>query len=314
MVGVFRRSLSFPNKNPNRPSQQKPHISHHIRSISLPCRSHPLISEIKDEINDLTSWASTSKSNPQTHTTISHGLTLLKDTHETLQHILQLPQTLETLRSHPLWVEKLLEDFLRFVDAFGMFQTSIMSLKEEHSSAQMAIRKRDESRVVAYVKAKKKISKEMEKLVSVLRCVHVTQHQQHSTLQVPSSVVDAQLRHVIADVMSVTVSVSVALFNGIGVSFASRRLSWTQMVRLSRNGGRVNNNKEHEGIEELRNGVGMERLQNLKKKGDEEVRLVLKKMRDLEECVCGIETVTEKVFRALINSRVALLNILTLTQ
>ena len=238
MVGVFRRSLSFPNKNPNRPSQQKPHISHHIRSISLPCRSHPLISEIKDEINDLTSWASTSKSNPQTHTTISHGLTLLKDTHETLQHILQLPQTLETLRSHPLWVEKLLEDFLRFVDAFGMFQTSIMSLKEEHSSAQMAIRKRDESRVVAYVKAKKKISKEMEKLVSVLRCVHVTQHQQHSTLQVPSSVVDAQLRHVIADVMSVTVYVSVALFNGIGVSFASRRLSWTQMVRLSRNGGR----------------------------------------------------------------------------
>ena len=189
-----------------------------------------------------------------------------------------------------------------------------MSLKEEHSSAQMAIRKRDESRVVAYVKAKKKISKEMEKLVSVLRCVHVTQHQQHSTLQVPSSVVDAQLRHVIADVMSVTVSVSVALFNGIGVSFASRRLSWTQMVRLSRNGGRENNNKEHEGIEELRNGVGMERLQNLKKKGDEEVRLVLKKMRDLEECVCGIETVTEKVFRALINSRVALLNILTLTQ
>ncbi|KAG5018172.1 hypothetical protein HKD37_06G014668 [Glycine soja] len=317
MVGVFRRSLSFPNKNPNRPSAPKPHISHHIRSISLPCRSHPLISEIKDEINGLRAWASTSKSNPQTHTTISHGLTLLKDTHETLQRILQLPQTLETLRSHPLWVEKLLEDFLRFVDAFGMFQTAIMSLKEEHSSAQMVIRKRDESKVVAYVKAKKKISKEMEKLVSVLRCVHVTQHQQHSMLQVPSFIVDAELRHVIADVMSVTVSVSVALFNGIGVSFSSRRITWTQMVKLSRNyGGRVNNNKEHEGIEELRNGVELvERLhQNLKKKGDEEVRLVLKKMRDLEECVCGIESVTEKVFRALINSRVALLNILTLTR
>ncbi|TKY75308.1 hypothetical protein E2542_SST04075 [Spatholobus suberectus] len=313
MVSVFRRSLSFPNKNPNRPSQ-KPHISHHIRSISLPCRSHPLISKIKDEINDLTSWASTSKSNPQTSTTLSHGLTLLKDTHETLQHILHLPQTLESLRSHPLWVEKLLEDFLRFVDAYGMFQTSILALKEEHSSAQMAIRKRDESKAVIYAKAKKKMAKEMEKLVSVLRCVAVARHQQHCTLQVPASVADAELRHVVADVMSVTVSVSVALFNGIAASFAPRRLSWTQMVKLSRNGGRVN--KEHEGVEELRqqSGVEMEMLWNLKKKGEEEVRSVLKKMRDLEECICGIESLTEKVFRALINSRVALLNILTLTQ
>nr|KYP64813.1 hypothetical protein KK1_019421 [Cajanus cajan] len=310
MVGVFRRSLSFPNKNPNRPSA-KPHISHHIRSISLPCRSHPLISEIKEEINELSTWAS--KPSPETSASLSHALTLLKDTHETLQHILQLPQSLETLRAHPLWVEKLLEDFLRFVDAYGMFQTSIMALKEDHSSLQMAIRKRDESKVVAYAKGKKKTAREMEKLLSLLRCVGVAQHQQHCALHVPASVVDAELRHVIADVMSVTVSVSVALFNGIAASFASKRVSWTQMVKLSRNGGVK---KEHEGVEELRekNGVEVtESLRNLKKKGEEEVRLVLNKMRDLEECINVIESVTEKVFRALINSRVALLNILTLT-
>lgn len=313
MVGVFRRSLSFPNKNQNRPSQ-KPHISHHIRSISLPCRSHPLISQVKDEINDLTTWTSTSKTTQQKSSTLSHGLTLLKDTHETLQHILNLPQTLDSLHSHPLWVEKLLEDFLRFVDAYGMFQTSIMALKEEHSSAQMALRMRDESKVVAYGKAKKKTAKEMEKLVSLLRCVGVTQHQQYGTLVGPTTVPDAELRHVVADVMSVTVSVSFALFNGIAVSFNSRRLSWTQMVKLSRNGKRVN--RECAGIEELReqSGAELENLRNLKKKGEEEVRLVLKKMRDLEDCICGIESVTEKVFRALINSRVALLNILTLTQ
>ncbi|XP_014499663.1 uncharacterized protein LOC106760758 [Vigna radiata var. radiata] len=310
MVGVFRRSLSFPNKNPNRPSQ-KPHISHHIRSISLPCRSHPLISEIRDEINGLRSWASTSKAQQQSCTTLSQGLTLLKDTHETLQHILNLPQTLESLRSHPLWLHNLLEDFLRFVDAFGIFQTSVMALKEEHSSAQMAIRKRDDSKVVAYVKARNKISREIEKIVSVLRCVSLAQHQQHCTQQAPTSLVDAELRHVIADVMSVTVSVSVALFNGMAASFAPRRLSWAQMVKLSRKGGRVK--KDHEELRE-RDVVEMESLRNLKKKGDEEVRLVLKKMRDLDECISAIENDTEKVLRALINSRVALLNLLTLTQ
>ncbi|KAJ1427383.1 hypothetical protein SESBI_09633 [Sesbania bispinosa] len=273
---------------------------------------------IKDEINDLTTWSSTSKSHPQTSTNLSHGLSLLKDTHETLQDILQLPQTRDSLRCHPQLVEKLLEDFLRFVDAYGTFQTSILALKEEHSSAQMAIRKRDESKLVVYVKAKKKTAKEMEKLVSGIRCV-TQQHHQQGTLQVPVSsstllsVSDAaELGRVIADVMSVTVSVSVALFNGIAMSFVSRRVSWTQMVKLSRKGRRVN--KEHEGIEELQQKDGVESIGNLKKKGDEEVRSVLKRMRDLEECICGIESVTEKVFRALINSRVLLLNTLTLAQ
>ncbi|KAK7311008.1 hypothetical protein RJT34_08850 [Clitoria ternatea] len=303
MVGVFRRSLSFPNKNLNRSSQNKPHISHHIRSISLPCRSHPLISQIKDEITDLTLWVSTSKSTPQTFTNISHALTLLKDTHETLQHILHLPQTLESLRSHPLLVENLLEDFLRFVDAYGMFQTSILSLKEQHSSAQIAIRKRNESKVVAYAKAKKKMANEMQRLVCGLR--RVTQRQQPKVL-ISTFVTDAEVRHVIADVMSVTMSVSVALFNGIAMSFSSRRLSLAQMVKLSRKSAK----NELEGIEELRE---QESLRNLKKKGDEEIRTVLKRMRDLEECICGIESVCDKVFRALINSRVALLNTLTLT-
>lgn len=318
MVGVFRRSVSFPNKNPNRPSQ-KPQISHHIRSISLPCRSHPLISQIKDEINGLKSWTnSTSKSQPLTSKNLSNGLTLLKQTYETFQDILQLPQTQESLRYHPQWVENLLEYSLRFVDAYGMFQTSILYLKEEHSSVQIAIRKRDESKLVIYLKAKKKLSKEIEKLVSGIRCVNlnVTQQQQlhvpvYSSSPTLLSVSDSvELGRVIEDVMSLTVSVSVAFFNGVAMSFASKRFSWVKMVRK---GGSVK--KELEGIEEIQKVLNeVENIGNLKKKGDEEVRSVLKRMRDLEENICGIESVSDKVFRALINSRFLLLNTLTLSQ
>lgn len=315
MVGVFRRSVSFPNKNPNRPSQ-KPSISHHIRSISLPCRSHPLISQIKDEINGLRSWTNSTKSNPLTSKNLSSGLTLLKQTHETFQDILQLPQTQESLRYHPAWVEKLLEYSLRFVDAYGMFQTSILSLKEEHSSVQIAIRKRDESKLVIYMKSKKKLSKEIEKLVSGVRCVDFgVAHQQlnvpvccsssssTSLLSVADSV---ELGGVIEDVMRLTVSVSVAVFNSVAMSFGSRRFSWVKMVRK---GGSY---KECEGIEEIQKQLKeVENIVNLKKKGDEEVTSVLKRMRDLEECIGGVESVSEKVFRALINSRVLLLNTLT---
>ncbi|XP_045806359.1 uncharacterized protein LOC123899297 [Trifolium pratense] len=317
MVGVFRRSVSFPNKNPNRPSQ-KPQISHHIRSISLPCRSHPLISQIKDEINGLNSWInSTSKSQPLTTKNLSNGLTLLKQTHETFQDILQLPQTQESLRYHPLWVEKLLEYSLRFVDAYGMFQTSILSLKEVHSSVQIGIRKRDESKLVIYLKAKKILSKEIEKLVSGIRCVNLNVPQQQLHVPVYScsstmlSIADSvELGRVIEDVMSLTVSVSVVLFSGVAMSFASKRFSWVKMVRKS-----GSYKKECEGIEEIQKQLNeVENIGNLKKKGDEEVRSVLKRMRDLEECICGIESVSEKVFRALINSRVLLLNTLTLSQ
>lgn len=312
MVGVFRRSISFPNKNPNRPSSQiKPPLSHHIRSISLPCRSHPLISHIKEQINHLTTWSSKSHI-PQTSSNLFHALTLLKDTHQTLQDILQLPQTRESFHSqHPLWIENLLEDFLRFVDVYGMFQTSILALKEEHSAAQMAIRKRDESKVGFYVKARKRMTKEMEKLVCDIKRVTVTQHdtclQDH-----PMTIADAELARVVADVISVTVSVSVAMFNGIAMSFASRRLSWTERVKLSRKARRAK--RENGGIEELlEEKDGRENLGNLRKKGDEEVRSVLKRMRDLEGCICGIESVSEKVFRALVNSRTSLLNTVTLT-
>ncbi|XP_058782922.1 uncharacterized protein LOC131657554 [Vicia villosa] len=313
MVGVFRRSVSFPNKNPNRPSQ-KPSISHHIRSISLPCRSHPLISQIKDEINGLRSW--TNSTTKLTSKSLSNGLTLLKQTHETFQDILQLPQTQDSLRFHPVWVEKLLEYSLLFVDAYGMFQTSILSLKEEHSSVQIAIRKRDESKLVLYLKSKKKLSKEVEKLVSGIRCVNFGAKQQQLNVPVYSSssttllsIADSvELGGVIEDVMSLTVSVSVAVFNSVAMSFGSRRFSWVKMVRK---GGSY---KECEGIEEIEKQLNeVENIGNLKKKGDEEVRMVLKRMRDLEECICGVESVSDKVFRALINSRVLLLNTLTLS-
>lgn len=57
--------------------------------------------------------------------------------------------------------------------------------------------------------------------------------------------------------------------------------------------------------------IGVKSLLGLRKKGDEEVKMTLKKMRELEASIEGIETCTERVFRSLINARVALLNTLT---
>ncbi|OAY22605.2 uncharacterized protein LOC110606784 [Manihot esculenta] len=297
MVGVFKRSLSFPNKIPNRPP--KPPLSHHIRSISLPSRSHPLISQLRDGICELRIWSS--KSENRTSSWLCDGLTRLKDIHDSLDDILQLPQTQESLRLQPTWVEKLLEDFLRFVDVYGIFQTSVLALKEEELAAQVATRKRDDSKVALYIKSRKKMAKEMSKLANTIRDISRGSVPEINKL----SITDAELVNLIGDVIEVTVSVSVALFSGISLSFGRRKSCW--MMKLPKREKKV---KIEEGIEELQQ-VNPESLWGLRKKGDEEVRMVLKRMQDLEGCIGGIESGGEQVFRSLINTRVSLLNSLT---
>lgn len=295
MVGVFKRSLSFPNKLPSR--QPKPPISHHIRSVSLPCRSHPLISQIQVGINDLKTWSS--KLGNRTSVWLCDGLIRLKDVHDSLDDILHLPQTRESLHRHPKWAEKLLEDFLRFVDVYGIFQTLALALKEGQLAAQVAARKKDDSKIALYVKSRKKMAKEMAKLVDKVRCINAVPE-----LDSRLTVSDALLVGAIGDVIEVSVLVSMALFNGISLSLASRKSRWMGLMRLQKKA------KVDEGIQEFQQ-VGVESLWGLRKMEDEEVRMVLKRMQELEACIGNIESCGERVFRGLINTRVSLLNSLT---
>ncbi|XP_022766547.1 uncharacterized protein LOC111311433 [Durio zibethinus] len=298
MVGVFRRSLSFPNKTPSRPS--KPPISHHIRSISLPCRSHPLISQLKDEITELKTWST----NPDNRTSawLCDGLSRLKDVHDSFHDILQLPQTHELVSHKREWVEKLLEDFLHFVDVYGIFQTSFLALKEEQLEARVALRRKNDSKIAMYLKGRKKMVKEIAKLVSTIRCIG----QYSFPVSASVAIADTKLAGVISDVIEVTVSVSLALFKGISMSFTSRKSSWMPLT-LSKKAKKV---KIEESIKEFQQ-IGEANMWGLRKKGDEEVRMVLKRMQDLERCMADVESGSEKAFRSLINTRVSLLNTLT---
>ncbi|KAK6793091.1 hypothetical protein RDI58_012172 [Solanum bulbocastanum] len=297
MVANFRRSLSFPN-HPN--YSNKPKKSFHVRSASLPCRSHPLISQLKDDLNELKSWAF--KPENRTSNWICDGLNQLKIVHESLDDLLLLPQTRELLHGHSDLVEKLLDDFLHFVDVYGIFQTLILTFKEEHLAAQVALRRKDESKIASYVKALRKMAKEMDKLAFNVQCIgkYIVPQQ---TIPIPDG--DAELAEVMKDIIEVTQLVSIALFNGLGVSmaYAKPSCSWIGL------GKKTKKLKEDEGIVEF---VEIE-LENLlrKNKGDEEVKIVTKKMHELEDCICGIENCGEKVFRSLINARVSLLNVFT---
>ncbi|XP_043714510.1 uncharacterized protein LOC122662869 [Telopea speciosissima] len=300
VVAGFRRSLSFSTSSPRRPPPQEK--SHHIRSISLPCNSHPLISQLKDKINVLRSWESEAITTRPSSASLCAVLNHLKNLHDCLDDLLDLPQTQDSLRRRSDWVEKLLEDFLRFVDVYGIFQASLVALKEEQLTVQVAIRRRDESKMSSYVKALKKMDKEMRKLTSTVRCIGKSSS---SALTFVSNG-DAELAAILRDVNEVTVMVSVALFHGMSSSSSSAK-SWMVGWRLSK---RYQKMKEEKGIREFEE-AGVQSLSCLRKKGNDEMRMALGKLQTLEDCIGRIESGSERVFRSLINTRVSLLNILT---
>ncbi|CAN4094067.1 unnamed protein product [Withania somnifera] len=299
MIANFRRSLSFPNQ-PNHST--KPRKTFHVRSASLPCRSHPLISQLKDDLNGLKSWAF--KPENRTCIWLSDGLNQLKIVHESLDDLLQLPQTRESLHAHSDLVEKLLDDFLHFVDVYGIFQTLILTFKEEHLAAQVAVRRKDETKIASYLKALRKMAKEMDKLACNVQCIgkYIVPQQ---IVSVPDG--GAELAEVMKDIIEVTQLVSIALFNGLAVPMAFPKPSSCSWIGLGKKTKKV---KEDEGIMEFVE-MGLENLLRKNKADIEEVKIVSKKMHELEDCICGIEICGEKVFRSLINARVSLLNVFT---
>ncbi|XP_022132774.1 uncharacterized protein LOC111005551 [Momordica charantia] len=107
-------------------------------------------------------------------------------------------------------------------------------------------------------------------------------------------------------------SVSLALFNGIAESFGTRKAwAWARLDRVSKKARK--SAEEEKGIREFRE-IGLENLRELRKKGKEETRMAMKKMRDLEDWIGDIETRSQRVFRSLISARVSLLNALSQQQ
>ncbi|XP_047309070.1 uncharacterized protein LOC124912481 [Impatiens glandulifera] len=284
MVAKFRRSLSFPNNNNQ--TSSKPTKTLHVRSTSLPCRSHhPIISLLKDQINDLKSSSSSSSSTIPN--ILCHRLTQLKTIHESLEDLLHLPQTKDSLRNQFNNYENLLEDFLHFLDVYGTFQTLLLSLKQQLSSTQVAIRSKN-IKFEDYIKTLKKLAKKISGLSSTIRLAGADNQSG-----------DTELGEVIRDVKEVTITVSIALFSGVSKPFLPEKKGWRFGLRLNK---RVKIDHHQE--------ICLMGL--LRKKGEElQVKMVLKRMHELENWIDEIESFSEKIYRSLINTRVSLLNVLT---
>ncbi|XP_068645279.1 uncharacterized protein [Aristolochia californica] len=287
VVSSFRRSISLPKPTPPAPEK-----SLHVRSTSLPNRFHPVIAQLKDQIDGLKSWLFA----PERSTSdwVCNGLNRLKLMHQSLDDFIQLPQSRDSLRRRTHWVENLLEHFLRFADAFGIFRSALVALREEMQVTQVAIRSRrreSESRLDAYVMCRRRLKKEVLPLLAVLREIA-----KKATVAAAEEEEEKELAGILREVNLVTVGVSAAVFGAVVGSQGSSR----SFMGLRRR-------KREERLKEFEEASG-EEVRRLMKR---EEKTALRRFEALENCVAGFERESESLFRSLIGTRVSLLNVLT---
>ncbi|KAL0314455.1 UNVERIFIED_CONTAM: hypothetical protein Sangu_2289900 [Sesamum angustifolium] len=140
----------------------------HVRSNSLPSKSHPIVNDVEDHLCRLRSSKGTSTSSAS----VTANLEILKDLHEGISNLIQMPSTQEALcnEDSERWTNELLEGSLGLVDLCG-FTRDILSLtKGSVQDLQSSIRRnRGETTTAddmnAYMTSRKKINKMVNKFI-----------------------------------------------------------------------------------------------------------------------------------------------------
>ncbi|CAI0407792.1 unnamed protein product [Linum tenue] len=141
--------------------------SFHARSNSLPARSHPLVSEIDEQVCRLrqSQAASTSSSS------IGHTLNSLQVVYDCVDQLFQLPTTQQALINDQKCFNELLDESLRILDLCNTGKDALSQMKESVAELQSAIRRRQggvEGETRRYLKSRKTVIKAIQKVLKAM--------------------------------------------------------------------------------------------------------------------------------------------------
>jgi hypothetical protein len=250
----------------------------HARSASLPHEhSHPVLAYLDDTIRTLRSWSSAGAV-----CQADSGITLIDAVLAALGDLLVLPQAVSVLHEAAA-CDQILDRFLVLADAYGTFQSALIALKQSVAELQAGTRRGDGEMVAASLRAHRRTEKELSRLVAAMR------HATRCTVPAarPADSTDGEVVGVVAEVAAATAEASEAIFwECAAMSPAVAQTSNRWLARLSARAG-------------------------AKRAAPETAMAALERLENLEECIDGLATGSEKVFRRLLQSRVTLLNIHT---
>uniref|UniRef100_A0ACD5ZHI7 Uncharacterized protein n=1 Tax=Avena sativa TaxID=4498 RepID=A0ACD5ZHI7_AVESA len=278
MAPSFGRSISFP-LSPARASRPRA-AAYHVRSVSLPCRSHPLLAHLCTHIAAVRSWVSTP-------TSPSTGLAHLDALHAALAELLLLPEARSALHYGSATAASLLEGFLVLADAHGAFQETVVEISAHACEAQAALRRSDDNRLASAVRSLRRADKDLARLAVSVRAAAKLPTPSASS----SAAEEVEVSGALVEAVAAAACASAAVFSAVQAvseaatsALASRKTVTSSFLSLVKSGKAAASDEDR-----------LERLENV------------------EACVAEMESGSDRVFRSILHTRVALLNIQTQT-
>ncbi|CAI0407774.1 unnamed protein product [Linum tenue] len=258
--------------------------SFHARSNSLPARSHPLVSEIDEQVCRLrqSQAASTSSSS------IGRNLNGLQDVYDCVDQLLRLPTTQQALINDQNCFNELLDGSLRILDLCNTAKDALSQMKESVAEIQSAIRRRQDGlqgEIRRYLKSRKTVVKAIQK---VLKGMVSKKSTSSNNVETVSMLKEAE---------SAVVDVLESLLTFISQS-SSKPTSWSLFKRVASVAATEIAATENE-FSDVDAALKMNN-------SGEEVQVQLK---NLQPCIQDLEEGVESLFRRLIKTRASILNI-----
>ncbi|KAM7524003.1 hypothetical protein LguiA_013905 [Lonicera macranthoides] len=285
-------------------SSSKSTTNQHIRSISLPSRSHPTTLRIQEELNKLKNYKPAAK----------NSLPGLEELYKCMHELLSLASTQQVLSQHQdeKWVDELLDGSVMLLDICGITVDLVSQMKEHLGDVQSCLRRRKgdsstESSIAKFTSFRKKLKKDAKKLIVSLK--QMDAELRSSDLLNLDNHVSSVIR-VLREFSTTNISIfqSLLMFLSVPVS-KPNQTKWSLVSNLMCKGRvacecQVDNTDEFERVDSA--------LSTLCKHGSsktENIQIAQNRLEALMGCVEEIENGLEFIFRHLIRTRASLLNI-----
>lgn len=292
---------------------------YHVRSISLPSRSHPTTLRVEEELSRLQAWETSSSAS--TSDSICRALCGLQELYECVDDLLHMASTQQLLSQHQQekYMDELLDGSLRLLDICGITKDAISQIKEHARALQSALRRRKgdssiETSIANYTCFRKKMKKDAKKLITSLKQVD-------SKIGASQMVEQDQHLSAVIRVLSEACSKNMSIFQSLLV-FLSVPVSkpksnkWSLVSKFMHKGviaceGQKEDINEMDGVDAALNTLCKSSTAPIECADVEKIQSAQKRLEALEVTIEGLENGLESVFRRLIKTRASLLNIIS---
>ncbi|XP_040376904.1 uncharacterized protein LOC102713170 [Oryza brachyantha] len=354
MVVGFRRTISFPAPKAAAAAAAKGE-AYRVRSASLPCRFHPLVVQLDEDVATMRGVVGRLASGASAGS-VAEAAEQLGRVLVSLSELLHHPQAQEPLRrlGRSPFAERLLDDFLRLADAHGSFRAALVALSALQAEARAALRREDPARLASAARALRRSGRDLPRIASSARAV-AAKPPPPPPAGLPAD--GTALAAAIADATAAVASASAAVFSGVSsLSIAAAtarvevaatpcwmpsparfttpsatprhhiittkplplRIWWVaDLMRWMSRAKRRSASKQHADADASSSTTSSSSAAAQPQPDvtvdpeERERKAAFERLDNLGRCIADVESIGEKVFRALVNTRVSLLNILS---